>query len=103
MENISNPKCDWTIHSASNIAPTITGTINATTTATAIVIAKSNFPTEPTIPTQNHTTTIVLPTLRFSLNTLPITGHTITKIHYIIANHQIAPLQRSLLVPKYTI
>jgi hypothetical protein len=59
-------------------------------------------------PTTNTSTTTVIeksdiPTLRFLLKALPTTFHTITKVHSIIANHQIVPLQRSLLVPKYTI
>jgi hypothetical protein len=88
MDNTSNPKFYWTIHPASKIPPTITGTINTTTTATTAIIAKSD------IPAEYHTTT---------LETLPTRCHIINKMHYIITNHQIIPLQRSLLVPKYTI
>jgi hypothetical protein len=78
MDNISNPKFDWTIHPASKIPPTITGTINTTTTTTNTVIAKFD------IPTEYHTSTLEM---------LLTTCHTITKMHYIIANHQIVALQ----------
>jgi hypothetical protein len=93
MDSISNSKFDWTIHPASNVPPTITGTIITTTTSKTTVIAKSDIPTESTIPTEYHTTTLVLPILRFLLKTLPTTFHTITKVHSIITNHQIFPLQ----------
>jgi hypothetical protein len=46
MENISNPKCDWTVHPGSNIPHIITGTINTTTTATTTIIKKSTIPTD---------------------------------------------------------
>jgi hypothetical protein len=78
MYTISDPKFDWNIHSASRIPPTITGTINITTTTTTTGIVKSG------IPTEYHTTTI---------QTLSTTCHTIAKMHYIIADHQIFPLQ----------
>jgi hypothetical protein len=94
MDNISNPNFNWTIHPASNIPPTITGTINNNTSAPTTVNAKYD------IPTEYHTTTLVLPTLRLSLQPLPTTFHTITKVKYIVANHQIVPLQQIILVPK---
>jgi hypothetical protein len=45
MYNISKPNFDWTIYPASNILPTITGTINTNTSTTTTIIAKSNIPT----------------------------------------------------------
>jgi hypothetical protein len=82
MENISNPKFDWTMHPGSNIAPTVikksavpttsfkaTATkaiVPTTTTATTTVIEKSYIPTESTIPITSFNTTAtkaVVPTI----------------------------------------
>jgi hypothetical protein len=110
------------MHPGSNIAPTAikkitvpTTSFNATTTeavvpttttSTTTSIVKSDIPTESTIPTEYHTTNLVLPTLRLSIKTfsnVSIIFHTITNIHYIITNHQIVPAQQSLLALKYNI
>jgi hypothetical protein len=95
MDNISNPIFDWTIHPASNIPLTITGTINSTTTATTTTIVKSD------IPTEYHTTILHLSIKTFS--NISIKFRTITNIPYIITNHQIFPTQQSLLALEYSI
>jgi hypothetical protein len=95
-------------YSSSHIHPTVVQKSTIPTTSFNTTSTKAVVPTIPTAAihvdpissTDHRTTTIVIPTLSLSLQLLPITFHTITKLPYIIAIHQIVPLQRSLLVPK---